>query len=74
MVMDRMMEFKNKEDKNKDKILTLMKRIMDNGNNILSFCKRSTKITYFKITFSYEIQSQNNGAILYDKTWEEGKK
>lgn len=72
MVMDRMMEFNKKS--NKDKVITTVEMIIGNINNVLSFCKRSSKVTYFKISFSYEIQTHNSGAILYDKTWEEGKK
>jgi len=71
MVMDRMMEFK------KDKvetIVTLIKHIAEHTTQILSFCRRATKITYFKISFSYEISSQGQGTILYDRKWEEGER
>ncbi len=71
MVMDRMMEFK----KNKiETISTLVKMIAEHTTHILSFCRRATDITYFKISFSYEISSHGQGTILYDKTWEEGER
>ena len=71
MVMDRMMEIK----KNKlETVVTLVKILGEHTTHILSFCRRATRVSYFKISFSYEIGSEGHGSILFDKTWEEGKR
>lgn len=58
----------------KDTLITLTKLITSKLKHVITFCKRSSKVTYFKISFSYEIQTHNNGSILFDKTWEEGER
>jgi len=71
MVMNRLMELK----KDKVEIIeNVLKAIAIHTTHILSFCKRSTKIKYFRLSFSYEISSHGQGTILYDKTWEEGNR
>jgi len=70
MVMDRMMELKTVNDK----LINLVSLITHQGTTALSFCKRASKVTYFKISFSYDIRTFNSGSIGFSKTWEEGDK
>jgi len=78
MVMDRMMEVSKGNCRIGSERIGLVKDIVksliENAEYVLHFISRTPKITHFKISFSYEINTENNGSILYDKTWEEGKK
>jgi hypothetical protein len=70
MVMDRMMESKSINDK----LVSIAVLITDQINLALKFCRGASKITHFKISFSYDIKTYNSGSIGFSKTWEEGEK